>query len=230
MAKKYIESDIFEREFFYNMNSSEKLFYLFCITRCDSIGILTLNRPLIETLLGIKIDLQSFLKKTDGNIIQLDKKRLFIPKWVKFQYGGFNQSKQHETMAKKMTELSESFDFIRDEINSLYSDSIEYFKTLNRPSKDPLKRVKYKYKDKSKYKDKDKFIVPSLKEIIDYIKQKNYKVDANQFYEYFTNSNWVDSKGNDVKNWKNKLMTWNKFTKDEPKPEVYEINSGKTDY
>jgi len=52
---------------------------------------------------------------------------------------------------------------------------------------------------------------PSLEEIKNYIKEKNLKVDGKQFYEYFKEGNWVDSKGNKVKNWKQKLLTWNKY-------------------
>lgn len=52
---------------------------------------------------------------------------------------------------------------------------------------------------------------PTLEEIQQYIKEKQLKVDGKQFYDYFTEGNWVDSKGNKVKNWKQKLLTWNKY-------------------
>ena len=52
---------------------------------------------------------------------------------------------------------------------------------------------------------------PSLEEIQNYITEKNLKVDAQQFYDYFTEGDWIDSKGNKVKNWKQKLLTWNKY-------------------
>ena len=40
-------------------------------------------------------------------------------------------------------------------------------------------------------------------------------INAETFYNYFTESNWVDSKGNKVKNWKQKLITWNSYNKKE---------------
>jgi hypothetical protein len=48
----------------------------------------------------------------------------------------------------------------------------------------------------------------TLKEISDYIKDKNLSVDAKLFFDYFEAGNWIDSKGNKVKNWKQKLLTW----------------------
>lgn len=54
---------------------------------------------------------------------------------------------------------------------------------------------------------------PTLDEIKDYIQEKNLSVDAKQFFDYFTEMNWIDSKGNKVKNWKGKLLTWNSYKK-----------------
>lgn len=51
----------------------------------------------------------------------------------------------------------------------------------------------------------------TLEEIEAYIKEKGLKVNAKQFFDYFETGNWVDSKGNKVKNWKQKLLTWNKY-------------------
>ena len=56
-----------------------------------------------------------------------------------------------------------------------------------------------------------KFIPPTLEEIKNYISEKGLKVDAKQFYDYFEEGKWIDSKGNKVRNWKQKLLTWNKF-------------------
>ena len=64
---------------------------------------------------------------------------------------------------------------------------------------------------------------PTLKEIQDYIKIKNYNVDAKQFYDYFTTGNWIDSKGNKVKNWKQKIITWNNHSKKPEEKSQYEL-------
>lgn len=58
---------------------------------------------------------------------------------------------------------------------------------------------------------------PTLEEIQTYVQDKGLNVDAKQFYDYFTAGNWVDSKGNKVKSWKQKLLTWNSYK--QPKKE-----------
>lgn len=56
-----------------------------------------------------------------------------------------------------------------------------------------------------------KFIPPTLEEIKAYCKERNSTVDPVQFFEYFDEGKWIDSNGKKVKNWKQKLMTWEKF-------------------
>jgi len=67
------------------------------------------------------------------------------------------------------------------------------------------------------------FIPPSLEEIKQYIEEKNINVDANQFFNFFDVANWIDSKGNEVKNWKQKLLTWANYNK--PKSETNNSNN-----
>ena len=67
------------------------------------------------------------------------------------------------------------------------------------------------------------FIPPSLEEIKQYIEEKNINVDANQFFNFFDVANWIDSKGNKVKNWKQKLLTWANYNK--PKTETNSNNA-----
>lgn len=69
--------------------------------------------------------------------------------------------------------------------------------------------------DKNIYKKK--FIPPTLEEIKEYAKQKNMTLNPEEFYNYFTEGNWIDSKGNKVKNWKQKMLTWNNYKQKQDK-------------
>lgn len=54
------------------------------------------------------------------------------------------------------------------------------------------------------------FVPPTLEEIEKYCRERKNNVDPNQFYDYFTTGEWFDSKGQKVKNWKQKIITWEK--------------------
>ena len=55
------------------------------------------------------------------------------------------------------------------------------------------------------------FVPPTLEEVNEYVMEKNLHVSAKDFYDYFDATNWIDSKGQPVKSWKGKLLTWEKF-------------------
>ena len=52
------------------------------------------------------------------------------------------------------------------------------------------------------------FVPPTLEEVKAYCKERNSSVDPKQFFEYFDVGKWIDSKGEPVRNWKQKLITW----------------------
>lgn len=58
---------------------------------------------------------------------------------------------------------------------------------------------------------KSHFIPPTIEEVRAYCRERNSSVDPDKFFEYFQTGNWKDSKGNPVKNWKQKVITWEKF-------------------
>ena len=53
-----------------------------------------------------------------------------------------------------------------------------------------------------------RFVPPTLDEVKAYCFDRKSPVNPETFYEYFNKGNWIDSKGNRVRNWKQKLITW----------------------
>ena len=64
--------------------------------------------------------------------------------------------------------------------------------------------------EKEKDKEIKKFIKPTLEEVQAYCNQRNNKVDAKAFFDYYNEGDWKDGKGKPVRNWKQKLITWEK--------------------
>lgn len=57
------------------------------------------------------------------------------------------------------------------------------------------------------------FTPPSYEEVSAYVAERGNRIDARQFYDYYETENakgekWVDSKGAPVRNWKQKVITW----------------------
>lgn len=67
-------------------------------------------------------------------------------------------------------------------------------------------------KDKNIYRQK--FTPPTIDEVKAYCDERQNGVDYQKFYEYYSIANWKDSKGNPVKNWKQKMIA--NWEKDKP--------------
>ena len=59
------------------------------------------------------------------------------------------------------------------------------------------------------------FIPPTLEEVEAYCKERGSSVDPKAFYDYFTAGDWKDSKGQQVRSWKQKLITWENKRKEQ---------------
>lgn len=66
-----------------------------------------------------------------------------------------------------------------------------------------------------------RFVPPTLEEIKAYCAERKNNVDPQKFYDYFTASDWVDSKGKKVRSWKQKIITWEGYSN---KPASYGAN------
>ena len=65
-------------------------------------------------------------------------------------------------------------------------------------------------------KKRKRIVPPTLEEVKAYCQERKNNVDPVKFFDYYQQGQWKDSKGNPVKNWKQKLITWeNKETKTE---------------
>lgn len=86
---------------------------------------------------------------------------------------------------------------VTDETPKSHCDLIAYCKKCVRAYTDPEKK-------------KEEFTPPTLEEVRAYVKEKNYNLDVEKFHRYYTESNWRDARGKQVKNWKLKLMVWDR--------------------
>lgn len=72
------------------------------------------------------------------------------------------------------------------------------------------KEIEIESKRNIKEKKPTQFIPPTLEEVQAYCRERNSSVIPEKFFEYYDAGNWKDAKGNQVRNWKQKLITWEK--------------------
>lgn len=77
---------------------------------------------------------------------------------------------------------------------------------LNNKIKKDTKVSKKSVSEKSKTKANPN--PPTLEEVRQYCEQRKNNIDPDKFFEYYNLSKWIDSKGNKVKNWKQRIISW----------------------
>ena len=74
---------------------------------------------------------------------------------------------------------------------------------------------KEKEKEKDIELDIEREEPPTLDQLKEFHTEKQMTFDLMKFYNYFTEGNWIDSQGNPVKNWRQKMISWQ--NKENPK-------------
>ena len=60
----------------------------------------------------------------------------------------------------------------------------------------------------TKKKHSKRFVKPSLEEVEAYIREKNYDIDANTFFDYYEACGWTVGKNKPMKDWKASVRYW----------------------
>ena len=95
------------------------------------------------------------------------------------------------------------------ECSRLTNESTSDQPTANQPLTNDQPQLKKDKESKKAIKSTYRaFAPPTLDDVIAYCRERSSSVDPQKFFDYFDAGGWVDSRGNHVKNWKQKIITW----------------------
>jgi hypothetical protein len=110
MAKRFIDTDIYDEDWFLSLSGQEMLFWQYICLKCDHAGIWRPNFKSFEIKTGFRINQEQFLKN-----VNLDQKRICVldnGKWwligfIRFQYCKNNKeiNTQHRVQLSALTQL-----------------------------------------------------------------------------------------------------------------------------
>ena len=215
MAKRFIDTKIWDKAWFRRLTPKNKLFWIYLLTKCDHAGIWDADWEAAEFLIGEWVNFDELPPEiTDKMKYIKGDDQYFIPKFIEFQYGVLKaNSKPHLSVIKRLTD--------KDLMKGIESVSI----TL---------KDKDKAKDKLKVKEREQIF-------IDYCKQYYKKFDISdimlvEFVNYWTEINPDGKKMRfemeKVFNHKRRLVKWKENSKKWEKPKKehksFEAKFGKT--
>jgi len=92
MAKRFIDTGIFDDVWFMDLSKDAKILWLYFLTKCDHAGILKLNLKLCQVQTGLN-KLTDIITELGDRIVTVNEQIYFIPKFLEFQYPGFPDCK-----------------------------------------------------------------------------------------------------------------------------------------
>jgi hypothetical protein len=210
-AKTIIDSDAF-----LDMPISARLLYYDLGMRADDDGFINAPRKIMK-MIGATIDDMNILIARKF-VIPFDSGVVVIKAWRINNYlrsDRYNETKYLEEKAKLTIDQNGMYHTVKgNEVDSGIPGGIPTVSTG---------KVSIGKDSIGNNIGRTKFTPPTLEEVEAYCKERGNKVNPKAFFDYFTTGGWKDSKGNPVKNWKQKIITWEKF-ETQPKPKENKFN------
>ncbi len=172
MAKRFIDTKIWDKAWFRKLSTKYKLFWVYLLGKCDHAGIWDADWELSEFIIGEQVIYDELPEVIKDKMKFIEgKDQYFIPSFIKFQYGELKEhSKPHLSVIKRLDE------------KGLYN---------------PIERVNLTLKDKDKDKVKEKVKTKELREAE--FNRNSFKVAKDMegvkestvdgFIDYWTESN-----------------------------------------
>lgn len=133
-----------------------------------------------------------------------------IPNWDKHQtLDAYEKKKQRDRIYQQERRANQRA--LVEKSSDKSADLSSYVAVSDKEEDKEIEREEDKEIKGAKSKRFTRFVPPTLDEVRAYCQERKNNVDPKKFYDYFTASDWHDSKGKKVQSWKQKVITWESY-------------------
>lgn len=201
---------IVDSDAFLDMPLSTQALYFHLNMRADDDGFIN-NPKKIQRMIGASDDdLKLLIAKRF--VLCFESGVIVIKHWRmhnlirKDRYNPTQYQDELSTLAiKKNGSYTDRF----DQLATTWQPDGNQLATQDRLGKDRLGKV-----SEDSAPNSQRFVAPSVSEVKQYIEEKGYHVDAEQFVDFYDSKGWMVGK-NKMKDWKASVRTWEKKVKQE---------------
>ena len=219
MSKSVIETDAFM-----DMPFSTQALYFHLLLRADDDGFIKSPKAIMRFINARDDDMKLLIAKQ--YVLAFDSGVIVIKHWKIHNYIRSDRYKRTDCIEAQQVKLTgdNEYTVCQNGVSvGIPSGSQEVYQVVDemdtqvRLGKDRLGKDSIEIdsigdkspKTSAKTTKKRTFKPPTLAEVNDYILEKGiHNVSAKDFVDYYEAGNWHDAKGNKVKSWKQKLLTW----------------------
>lgn len=211
MAKRFIDTGLYDDDWFMELSKDAKLLWVYFITKCDHAGMLKMNEKLCKLQTSVK-NIPETIKELGDRLLTVSEQLYFIPKFIEFQYPGFPKSGVRQQ--DSAIEILKRYNLFDENSLKIKKELANSYLTLN---KELGKRYEHEHehdngngngrKEKAEKIEKKKFIPPLMPDVISYFLTNGYTEEAaRKAFNYYNEAGWKDSRGNKIQNWKQKMI------------------------
>ena len=224
MAKRFIDTNIWDKGWFRKLEYKWKLFWIYILTKCDNAGIWDIDFEAASFFIGTPIkgsDIPEIIRK---KMKKIDNDQLFIQSFLEFQHGSLSENvPPHKPIIARLRAKG---------LNRVLDTLLKPLKKKTILLKD---KVIVKVKEKEKKKGLEKRSELFLKEVLKF-KEEYPQETLDEFYNYWTEPNKSQTKmrfelqstwdmARRLSSWTNNDKNWNKGNNNERK-KMHFTNSG----
>tara|TARA_R100000329_G_scaffold130307_1_gene109416 strand:+ start:899 stop:1303 length:405 start_codon:yes stop_codon:yes gene_type:complete len=122
MAKKQVESTLFEEVWFMDLDLEYKMLMLYFFITCDHAGLGNLNFKMINMVLGHEYVKENVFYFLGDHIDEYKPNKYRLKKYMKFHYSEDNKSQIYKSAIKKLKR--EGLDYMSQEDQEAYDRSV----------------------------------------------------------------------------------------------------------
>lgn len=193
-GRRCLSNEIVGSDAFLEMSLSAQALYFHLNLNADDDGFINNSKRIMRIINAKNKDLEQLIEKRF--LIVFEEEGVVVIKhwWV-------HNTKRSDRY--KPTKYSELYEQLEIKENGVYTVLATEWQPDGTQMTRKRKEKKIKENKRKEYKS---FTPPTLEEISEYCQQRNNNVNAKRFYDYYSSANWKDSKGEPVKNWKQKMI------------------------
>jgi len=144
MSKRFLDTDLWNKQWFQELSLKEKIFLKYIYENCDCAGVWETNYRLASFIIGEEVNKQTIdsINNKKEQFIFISDNKLFIKNFIQFQYGTLSEDcKPHKPVIEKLKKYN-----LYEKVLKGFSKGIYTLK----------EKEKEQYKEKDKEKDKEK--------------------------------------------------------------------------
>ena len=112
MSKRFTDTDKWDDPWFAELSPEYKLLWLYLCDKCNQVGIIDYSKRITEFNIGMAIDINDFVEKSENRVVKLRNGKLFLTKFLDFQVGTVSEkSPAHKPIIKLIEQNPEILEY-----------------------------------------------------------------------------------------------------------------------